>query len=108
MEFRNQHLWWCGFSISLIGKQVINERELQRDEIILIWTIDRSEVITNVYYHENEALVLEWSGAALNTYIEFSPELPSTSWQEIDGPVVGFSWTNSEPSLPGVYRLRSE
>ena len=40
-------------------KSMINSRELQRDEIKLIWSIDRSEVIENVYYHENGELVLK-------------------------------------------------
>lgn len=38
---------------------MIDERELQRDEIELIWAIDRSEVIENIYYHENGGLVLK-------------------------------------------------
>jgi predicted N-acetyltransferase YhbS len=38
---------------------MIDERELQRDEIELIWSIDRSEVIENIYYHENGGLVLK-------------------------------------------------
>ncbi len=33
-------------------------RELQRDEIEKIWEIDRGEVINNIYYHEDGALVL--------------------------------------------------
>lgn len=34
------------------------ERELNRNEIPLVWTIDRREVIDRVYYLENGALVL--------------------------------------------------
>ena len=34
------------------------ERMLQRDEIALVWTIDRSEVIHNMYHLQNGALVL--------------------------------------------------
>ncbi|MCK4514867.1 MAG: GNAT family N-acetyltransferase [Spirochaetaceae bacterium] len=33
-------------------------RELQRDEVQQIWSIDRSEVIDNVYHHEGGRLVL--------------------------------------------------
>lgn len=35
------------------------ERELQRYEVPLVWTIDRREVIDNVYYLENGDLVLK-------------------------------------------------
>jgi hypothetical protein len=35
------------------------ERELTRDEVELVWSIDRSEVIDNIYYYENGALVLK-------------------------------------------------
>ena len=38
---------------------MINGRELSRDEIKEIWTIDRSEVIEAVYYLEHGALVLK-------------------------------------------------
>lgn len=38
---------------------MINERELQRNEIEQIWSIDRSEVIDQIYYHENGALILK-------------------------------------------------
>ena len=34
-------------------------RKLTRDEVALIWTIDRAEVIDNVYYHEGGRLVLK-------------------------------------------------
>ena len=34
-------------------------RELARDEVELVWTIDRSEVIDHIYYHRDGALVLE-------------------------------------------------
>jgi GNAT superfamily N-acetyltransferase len=34
-------------------------RELARDEVELVWTIDRSEVIDHVYYHRDGELVLE-------------------------------------------------
>jgi predicted N-acetyltransferase YhbS len=34
-------------------------RELQRDEVELVWLIDRSEVIERVYYHEHGGLVLK-------------------------------------------------
>ncbi len=34
-------------------------RNLTRDEIPLLWTIDRSEVIDNIYYFENGGLVLK-------------------------------------------------
>jgi predicted N-acetyltransferase YhbS len=37
---------------------VITGRELLRGEIERIWTIDRSEVIDNIYYFENGTLVL--------------------------------------------------
>ena len=37
----------------------INGRELARDEIKTIWTIDRSEVIEGVYYLKHGTLVLE-------------------------------------------------
>jgi predicted N-acetyltransferase YhbS len=37
---------------------MITYRELQRDEIELIWIIDRREVIDQIYYYENGALVL--------------------------------------------------
>jgi predicted N-acetyltransferase YhbS len=35
------------------------ERELKRDEIPLVWTIDRREQIERIYYCENGALVLK-------------------------------------------------
>ena len=38
---------------------MIEARELQRDEIELVWTIDRSEVIEHIYYHEQGQLVLK-------------------------------------------------
>jgi predicted N-acetyltransferase YhbS len=38
---------------------MIIERNLQRDEIEQIWTIDRSEVIDHVYHFEDGALVLK-------------------------------------------------
>ena len=34
-------------------------RELERDEVGDIWTIDRAEVTENVYYHERGRLVLK-------------------------------------------------
>jgi predicted N-acetyltransferase YhbS len=34
-------------------------RELERDEVADIWTIDRAEVTENVYYHERGRLVLK-------------------------------------------------
>lgn len=37
---------------------MITERELRRDEIPLIWSIDRSEVIENISHLENGVLVL--------------------------------------------------
>ena len=38
---------------------MINRRELSRDEIPTMWTIDRSEVIEAVYYLEHGTLVLK-------------------------------------------------
>jgi predicted N-acetyltransferase YhbS len=38
---------------------MITERTLQREEVELVWTIDRSEVIENLYYYENGGLVLK-------------------------------------------------
>jgi len=38
---------------------MISGRELSRDEIDLIWTIDRSEVIQNVYHYQDGMLVLK-------------------------------------------------
>ena len=37
----------------------MNIRELQREEIEEIWTIDRGEVIENIYYLQNGNLVLQ-------------------------------------------------
>jgi hypothetical protein len=37
---------------------MITERELRRDEIPLIWSIDRSEVVENIYHLEDGLLVL--------------------------------------------------
>jgi predicted N-acetyltransferase YhbS len=37
---------------------MISERELRRSEIALVWNIDRSEVIDNLYSLENGTLVL--------------------------------------------------
>lgn len=37
---------------------MITERKLRRDEIPLIWSIDRSETIENIYHLENGVLVL--------------------------------------------------
>lgn len=36
-----------------------NIRKLAEEELPLIWTIDRAEVIENIYYFRNEELVLE-------------------------------------------------
>lgn len=41
------------------GMAVLQERELNRDEVPLVWTIDRREVIDRVYYVENGGLVLK-------------------------------------------------
>jgi predicted N-acetyltransferase YhbS len=38
---------------------MLSARELERDEIEQIWSIDRSEVIHNIYYFENGELVLK-------------------------------------------------
>jgi predicted N-acetyltransferase YhbS len=38
---------------------MLTTRELTRDEVQQIWTIDRREVIDNVYYFENGSLVLK-------------------------------------------------
>ncbi len=38
---------------------MITGRELTREEIGQIWDIDRSEIIENIYYPENEGLVLK-------------------------------------------------
>ncbi len=38
---------------------MITTRELKRDEIEEIWNIDRREVIENVYYLEDDALILK-------------------------------------------------
>jgi predicted N-acetyltransferase YhbS len=37
---------------------VITRRELRREEIALVWTIDRRETIDNIYVVENGALVM--------------------------------------------------
>jgi predicted N-acetyltransferase YhbS len=37
----------------------MNIRELQREEIEKIWTIDRGEVIENIYYFQNGNLILQ-------------------------------------------------
>ena len=37
----------------------MNIRELQREEIEKIWTIDRAEVIENIYYFQNGSLILQ-------------------------------------------------
>jgi hypothetical protein len=37
----------------------VNIRELQREEIEKIWTIDRAEVIENIYYFQNGSLILQ-------------------------------------------------
>lgn len=34
-------------------------RDLERSDISLVWTIDRAEIIDNVYHHEDGALVLK-------------------------------------------------
>jgi len=38
--------------------QQIRGRELIRDEVEQVWSIDRSEIIENLYYYENSKLVL--------------------------------------------------
>ena len=38
---------------------MITGRELNKNEVNLIWTIDRSEIINNVYYYKDGALVLK-------------------------------------------------
>jgi predicted N-acetyltransferase YhbS len=51
-------------------------RELNENEVDLVWTIDRSEVIENLYYHENGVLVLKpkhfelsgWSPQGIQQY----------------------------------------
>lgn len=53
----------CDFGIANNGMQddrdVMIERELQRNEVPIVWTIDRREVIDHVYYLENGNLVLK-------------------------------------------------
>jgi hypothetical protein len=39
--------------------EVIGARELSRDEIPQVWSIDRSEVIDHIYYYENGEMVLK-------------------------------------------------
>ena len=34
-------------------------RDMTRDEVGLVWSIDRSEIVDNVYYHRDGQLVLE-------------------------------------------------
>ena len=38
---------------------MLHYRELQQNEVELVWSIARSEIIDNVYYHENGELVLK-------------------------------------------------
>jgi predicted N-acetyltransferase YhbS len=40
-------------------EEVITKRELSRDQIPHVWSLDRSEVIDNIYYYENSELVLK-------------------------------------------------
>lgn len=42
-----------------VDDRMITSRELTRDEIEAIWSIDRREVIEAIYYREGEALVLK-------------------------------------------------
>jgi predicted N-acetyltransferase YhbS len=52
------------------------ERDLRRDEVGLIWSIDRSEVVDGIYYLENGNLVLKpehhdvsgWAGKEIERY----------------------------------------
>ncbi len=38
---------------------MVEGRELTRSEILGLWSLDRAEVIDNIYYYENGALVLK-------------------------------------------------
>jgi predicted N-acetyltransferase YhbS len=50
-------------------------RELERREVQDVWSIDRAEVIDNVYYHENGKLVLKPEHYDMEGWPEGEPEL---------------------------------
>ena len=52
---------------------MITGRELSVDEVDLVWTIDRREVIENLYYHENGGLVLKAERYELSGCIFLQP-----------------------------------
>ncbi len=52
----------------------MNIRELQRAEIEKIWTIDRAEVIENIYYFQNGNLVLQPEHYDLQGWLPGEPE----------------------------------
>lgn len=53
---------------------MISGRELNRREIGLIWTIDRSEVIENIYYFEDGELVLKSEHYEMHSWPQGEPE----------------------------------
>jgi predicted N-acetyltransferase YhbS len=53
---------------------MLSGRELSREEIETIWSIDRSEVIDAVYYFEQGALVLKPEHYDLHTWPSGEPE----------------------------------
>lgn len=43
----------------MIGFQLMQIRELERNEVERVWTIDRREIVENVYHLEAGELVLQ-------------------------------------------------
>src|SRR5512143_966220 len=61
-SWRREWLWWetgSAGDLEDTGRERMNIRALQRDEIPLVWKVDRREIIENIYYLRDGKLVLE-------------------------------------------------
>ena len=70
----------------------------------------RAATLTGLRSGPGGQLTLEWTGAAGQIYVEFSPGLNPARWYTVAGPLSGTNWT-FEPvpgTAAGFYRLRCE
>ena len=65
---------------------------------------------TGLRFGSSGSLILEWSAATGQIYVEHSPGLNPADWQTVAGPVTGTNWTFTPApgESAGFFRLRSQ
>lgn len=83
-------------------------RELERHEIEKIWTIDRAEVIDNVYYMEDEGLILKPEHYDMQGWLPGAPERITPSLVDCFDRGGTFFGAFDGETLAGIAVLESE